>query len=226
MRDFALLILRVVTGGLMAGHGSQKLFGWFGGHGLQGTAGWMESMRLKPGKFWALMAGLSEFGGGLMTALGALNPFGTLGTVGAMSMATAKAHWGKPIWVTSGGAELPVVYSAAALAIGLARPGKFSVDNVLGIKLPRRMILIPGLALTGAVVATGVILSRQPDEQPQRQQRTTEQPQAQTEVERQDAVRVPEAPAIGEPGQPEMGDEPVLVPSAELYADQSEAQPS
>jgi len=34
-------------------------------------------------------------------------------------MATAKAHWGKPIWVPSGGAELPVTNIAAALALML-----------------------------------------------------------------------------------------------------------
>src|ERR687889_474144 len=73
MTSIALLILRVTVGGLLAGHGAQKLFGSFGGHGVEGTAGWLESMNLKPGRQWALMAGLSEFGGGVLTALGALN---------------------------------------------------------------------------------------------------------------------------------------------------------
>jgi hypothetical protein len=41
MMDLALLLLRVITGGLLAGHGAQKLFGWFEGHGIQGRpAGW------------------------------------------------------------------------------------------------------------------------------------------------------------------------------------------
>src|SRR5829696_6772529 len=134
MRDFARLILRLTVGLLMAGHGAQKLFGWFGGHGLEGTGGWLESLGLRPGKQWALLAGLSEFGGGLLTALGFLNPLGPLGTIGAMVMATVKAHKGKPIWVTAGGAELPVVNIAASLALGLAGPGKFSVDSLFGLK--------------------------------------------------------------------------------------------
>src|SRR6476659_3987801 len=108
MRNFALLCVRLTIGSLLAGHGAQKLFGWFGGHGLQGTAGWLESIGLRPGKPWAIAAGLSEFGGGLLTMLGFLNPVGSLGVAGAMGMATAKVHWGKPIWVTSGGAELAV----------------------------------------------------------------------------------------------------------------------
>ena len=27
-------LLRLILGGLFVGHGTQKLFGWFGGHGL------------------------------------------------------------------------------------------------------------------------------------------------------------------------------------------------
>src|SRR5438552_16407426 len=114
MKNLALLILRLTVGALLAGHGAQKLFGWFGGHGLQGTAKWLESMGLRPGRQWALLAGLSEFGGGVLTALGFLNPLGPLGTIGAMGMATTKAHWGKPIWLTSGRAERPVPNRAAA----------------------------------------------------------------------------------------------------------------
>jgi putative oxidoreductase len=97
MVNFALLVLRAVVGGLLAGHGAQKLFGWFGGYGLQGTAGWLESLGLRPGRPWAIMAGASEFGGGMLLALGFLNPLGALGTIGSMGMAIAKVHWGKPI---------------------------------------------------------------------------------------------------------------------------------
>src|SRR4051812_18854567 len=90
MKDFGLLILRVTFGALMAGHGAQKLFGWFEGHGLPGTAGWLESMGLRPGRPWAILASVSEFGGGVLTLLGFLNPIGAISSIGAMGMATAK----------------------------------------------------------------------------------------------------------------------------------------
>lgn len=109
MVNFGLFVLRLAFGGLMAGHGAQKLFGWFSGYGLEGTSGWLESMGLRPGRPWAILAGLSEFGGGLLTLLGFLNPIGPIGSIGSMLMATRKVHWGKPIWGTSGGAELPVL---------------------------------------------------------------------------------------------------------------------
>jgi putative oxidoreductase len=136
MSNLAALVLRLAQGSLMAGHGAQKLFGSFGGHGLEGTSGIMEMLGLRPGRPWAILAGLSEFGGGMLTTLGLLNPVGPLGVIGAMSMATRKAHWGKPIWVTEGGAELPVVNIATSTALILGGPGKYSLDRTLGIRLP------------------------------------------------------------------------------------------
>ena len=78
MTDVALLVLRVVVGALLVGHGGQKLFGWFGGHGLRGTGMWLESLGLRPGSLWAPMAGLSELGGGALMLLGFLNPLGPI----------------------------------------------------------------------------------------------------------------------------------------------------
>ena len=62
--DAGLLIARLVFGALMAAHGAQKLFGWFGGHGLAGTAPFFESLGFRPGRAFALAAALSEAGGG------------------------------------------------------------------------------------------------------------------------------------------------------------------
>jgi putative transposase len=45
----ALLVLRLIVGALFAGHGGQKLFGWFKGHGLNGTGSFFESVGLTPG---------------------------------------------------------------------------------------------------------------------------------------------------------------------------------
>src|SRR5256885_11374399 len=95
--DLGLLIIRVVVGLLVAGHGAQKLFGWFGGYGLRGTAGWMGSMGLQPAIPWTLLAGGSEFGGGLLLALGLLSPLGSLGVIAAMLTAIILVHWPK-IW--------------------------------------------------------------------------------------------------------------------------------
>ena len=153
MTDVAMLILRVTVGGLLAGHGAQKLFGWFGGPGLKGTAGWLESIGMKPGRRWAPVAALSEFGGGVLTTLGLLNPLGPTAIVAAMSMATFKAHWGKPIWVTSGGAELPLTNSAAAIAMAFVGPGRYSLDAAMRLRAP-----VPLIAATVLTAAGGVLI--------------------------------------------------------------------
>ena len=137
LEDAAPTIVRLVQGSLIAGHGAQKLFGSFGGPGLEGTSGFMEMLGMRPGRPWAYMAGLSEFGGGVLTTLGLLNPLGPLGVIGAMAMATRKAHWNKPIWVTEGGAELPVLNMAISTALMIREPDAFSLDRVLGLRLPR-----------------------------------------------------------------------------------------
>ena len=144
----------------MAGHGAQKLFGWFGGPGLKGTAKWLESIGLTPGQWSAMAAALSEFGGGTLTMLGFLDPLGPVATLGSMAMATAKVHWGKPIWVNAGGAEYPLVNMAIATALILAGPGTYSLDEALGTSLPR-WVAIPSVALVAAGVALGLKTSAQ-----------------------------------------------------------------
>jgi putative oxidoreductase len=110
---------------------------------------------LRPGRPWAVTAGASEFGGGVLSLLGLLNPLGPLGIIGAMAMATRKAHWGNPIWVTEGGPELPVTNMSIATALMLAGPGKYSLDRALGIRLPRWIapLVLVVIAITVAYAA-------------------------------------------------------------------------
>lgn len=184
--DAGLLLLRGSFGSLMTGHGAQKLFGWFGGHGLNGTSMWLESMGFKPGKPWAIAAGVSELGGGLLTDLGLLHPLGPLLTLGSMGVATFKVHWGKPIWVSSGGAELPILNIAIATALSISGPGRYSLDNLLSIRLPR-WLAIPGGVLAAAGVAYGVFFSQaqQAAEQAQTQGAAAGQAQQQTRASKE-----------------------------------------
>lgn len=160
LADLGLLALRTTVGGLMMGHGAQKLFGSFGGYGIQGTAGFMESLGLKPGREWALLAGGSEFGSGMLTALGLLNPLGPVGMWGPMLMAWAKVHTGKPIWVSEGGAELPLVNLAAVTAIALTGPGNYSLDAALKIRVPAPVVAI---AVAGVVAGVALGVLAEPD---------------------------------------------------------------
>jgi putative oxidoreductase len=166
VNEAAPMIVRVVQGSLMAGHGAQKLFGSFGGPGLEGTSGFMEMLGMRPGRPWAYLAGVSEFGGGVLTALGLFKPLGPLGVIGAMSMATRKAHWDKPIWVTEGGAELPVLNIAISTALMIRESDRYSLDRLLGIRLPAWVGLV---GLVG-IILTVLYAEREPDETSQQEE--------------------------------------------------------
>lgn len=144
----------------MAGHGAQKLFGWFGGHGLEGAAGFMEKMGMRPGRRYALAAGLGELASGTFTALGLLWPAGPLSMLGPMVVVTRVAHAGKPIWAASGGAELPTLYMTVGAALAMTRPGRLSADNLLGLKLHPALVALVATAVTCGTVFT--LSSRQP----------------------------------------------------------------
>jgi putative oxidoreductase len=154
--DLGMLVLRLVIGALMFGHGAQKLFGWFGGYGLAGTSGFFESqLRLRPARLWTLLAGLSEAGGGLLLALGLLNPLGPVAIIAAMLVAGGLAHWPR-FWAHEGGIEYPLVLIAASIAVAIAGPGAWSLDAALGLSMPMPESLIVGLVLAigGALTTT------------------------------------------------------------------------
>ena len=151
MKNLALLILRLVVGGLLAARGAQRLFGWFGGPNLRGTGNWLESPRLQPGQRWATVAAAAEFVGGLLTMLGLLSPLGPIGILSAVSMNMVKVHGNQPLRLTQSGAELPITNMAAATALGIAGPGLVSVDGVLGTRAPRSWIALVTAAVTTAI---------------------------------------------------------------------------
>jgi putative oxidoreductase len=155
MKDLGLFIARLITGLLVAGHGAQKLFGWFEGPGWQTWTGLTESMMgLRPGRFWGTMAAVGEFGGGVLTALGFLNPLGPIGIIASMLAAGYKGHWGKPIWAAKGGAELSLSFLSTALLLGTQRPGRFSLDTLLGVRLPRWLTVLSVLGSVGLLAET------------------------------------------------------------------------
>lgn len=161
MMNFAFLILRLMTGLTMIAHGSQKLLGWFGGSGLKTTLMNFEKQGLKPGGFWVGLAGLGELGGGLSLALGFLTPLGAAGIFGAMFMATFKTHWKNGFFVMSHGYEYALTQMVVSIFFGLAGPGGYSLDRLLGITLPQAPLFI-GLAVVALIVdVIGIQLSSQ-----------------------------------------------------------------
>ena len=131
--EIGLLVLRVVVGLLMAGHGAQKLFGKFGGHGIDGTGAFFESLGLQPGRRNAIAAGSAELAGGLLLALGLLTPLAAALIVAVMVTAIITVHGSKGPWVTESGFEYTLVLIAVAFAVTATGPGDVSADGALGL---------------------------------------------------------------------------------------------
>jgi putative oxidoreductase len=157
-----LLILRVGVGLTIAGHGAQKLFGWFGGSGISGTAAGMGRVGFRPGPLWAWVAGLGEFGGGVLLTLGLLSPLGGFAVAGAMVVAIVSSHLSKGFWNRNGGIEFPLMIAVPALALTLIGPGAYSFDQALNLRLPEPLTWIVVALGTAATVGAALGSRRRP----------------------------------------------------------------
>lgn len=129
------LILRVPVGIVLAAHGSQKLFGWFGGYGLEGTGQWMASIGLAPGVLMALLAGSAEFFGGLALLLGLLTRPAALAGALTMLVALFSVHMGNGLFLANNGYEYALVLLAATAVLAIQGGGRFALDNRLWQRL-------------------------------------------------------------------------------------------
>jgi len=149
--DTGLLVARIVFGLVMAAHGSQKLFGWFGGYGLTGTGGFFEQLGFRPGRTFAALAGATEFGSGLLLALGLLGPVGPAAILSVMLVAALTVHWPQGLFAQNNGVEVPLLYSTLGIALAFTGYGAYSLDAALGLD----SVWTTGLTLT--VLALGAI---------------------------------------------------------------------
>jgi putative oxidoreductase len=149
IRDFALLGGRAVLGGYLAMHGSQKLFGAFDGKGLEETGKGFEAQGLAPGNQHALLAGVSELSGGVMTVLGVADPVAQLAIAGTMAVAAYSKRDSGPLAQT-GGFELPLTNFALATVLAATGPGKLRFA-------PR----LPKIVTVASIAVAAVVGSRE-----------------------------------------------------------------
>jgi len=150
--NFGLLLIRLVVGPLMAAHGAQKLFGWFGGHGMDGTAGFFEALGFRPGRAFAALAAATEVVSGVLVAVGLFGPFAPALMLSVMVVAAISVHWANGLFAATGGIEVPLLYAAMATGLIFTGPGAYSLDGALGLS----SLLTPVtsvIALAIAVVA-------------------------------------------------------------------------
>ncbi|MCA1030759.1 DoxX family protein [Bacillus timonensis] len=129
--NVGILLIRITVGLTLAGHGVQKLFGWFGGPGLKEAGVHFETVGIYPGEQMALAAGLLECIGGLMLALGLLTPIGSLMIIVTMLMAILKVHGPNGYWMNQKGFEYNLLIIVASFACILIGAGRYSIDYLL-----------------------------------------------------------------------------------------------
>ena len=159
MIGIGLLVARLVLGLLMAAHGAQKLFGWFGGYGLNATGEFMVQLGFPSGRLFASTAAITEVASGLLVALGLFGPIGPALMISVMIVAAVTVHWPNGIFAMQNGIELPLLYATGALAMALVGYGAFSLDALLGITTiwtPRVTALVLAVGIVGGIANLAV----------------------------------------------------------------------
>jgi putative oxidoreductase len=127
--SYGLLLLRLFVGASFFGHGTQKLFGWFGGYGPQGTGGFFTSQGYRHGVRMAVLAGIAEAGGGILLALGLLTPLACAAVAIVMLNAIFAVTLKRAFLL---GSELELMYLVTVIALAAIGPGRFSLDRAIG----------------------------------------------------------------------------------------------
>ena len=121
-------VLRIVVALVFIAHGGQKLFGIWGGGGLSGTASGFSQMGIEPAYWLAVLAGIAEFGGGLLLLLGAY----TLAAASVLGIHMVAAIWLVHLpngFFLPGGYEFNLTLIGALVCLMLTGAGALSVDG-------------------------------------------------------------------------------------------------
>jgi putative oxidoreductase len=137
--DAAALVMRGVLGYVFVAHGAQKLFGWFGGGGIDGTTAFFTSLKIPAPHLMAILAGLTEFFGGIAIVVGLLTVAATVALILDMAGAIATFNAAHGFFVESpdGGWELDFVLIGLLGALALVGAGAWSVDHTIGLARAR-----------------------------------------------------------------------------------------
>jgi putative oxidoreductase len=157
--DTGLLVIRIVVGLLLVGHGAQKLFGWFGGGGMNGTAWYFRSVGYRRPRLMAGFAGGAELVGGAALAAGFMTPLAASAVIGTMLNAAVAVHRRNGLWAVDNGYEYPLVVATAAVTLSFTGAGAASLDAGLGLGGPSIESGLFALTL-GLVAGSAVLLSR------------------------------------------------------------------
>jgi putative oxidoreductase len=141
--DWALLIARLIVGGVFIAHGSQKLFGAFGGPGLSGVVQMMGPL--------GYLVTIGEFFGGLGLVFGFMSRFSAAAIILIMLGAIAMVHGKVGFFMNwmgqqaGEGFEYHLLAIAALSTILIAGPGRFALGHFL--PLPKKSVTDSPIAI-------------------------------------------------------------------------------
>lgn len=121
--NFFYALLRIISGALFACHGAQKLFGVLGGTKQTDTL--------------MIAAGVIEFAGGILIAVGLFAGYVAFIASGQMAVAFFKSHYPAGFWPIMNRGELAVLFCFVFLYIASRGSGILSIDALFG-KAKRR----------------------------------------------------------------------------------------
>jgi len=160
--DGGLLLLRIVTGMLLAAHGIQKCTFRLGGAGLDGGIAEFRGDGFRGGALTALTAAGGQIAAGVLFLAGALTPLAAAIAMGVMTVAVT-VKWAHGPWAPHDGYEYPGFLVVTAAALGLTGPGRWSVDDALGLLPWRTAFGIVAIVIgVGAGLLTRAVLHRAP----------------------------------------------------------------
>jgi putative oxidoreductase len=122
LQPLALLVMRLVLGAIMVGHGYHKVFG-----GLQHHAQFVASLGLPA--WTAYFSSFTEFIGGLLVLLGLFTRVAAFAICINMSVAIAKVHFHNGL-MGNGGYEFPLALAALAFALIFLGAGPIAFDHI------------------------------------------------------------------------------------------------
>ena len=122
------LPIRLALGGIMIGHGAQKVLGSFGGPGFNAFVSNPNApfTFMKPAWLWWGAAALGEFLGGILIVLGFFTRVGAFLVACTMITAIFGVHW--PGFFAPKGIEYPLALTAMAFSLLISGGGLASID--------------------------------------------------------------------------------------------------
>jgi putative oxidoreductase len=132
-QHLGLLVLRIGLGVVLAAHGLQKLFGWWGGEGMGGFKNSLSDVGYQHADILAYVSAGGEIVAGVLLVLGLFTPVAAAGALaflinGLLATMSARPHSHSLTYFLPNGHEYQITLIVLAVAVILCGPGRYGLD--------------------------------------------------------------------------------------------------